>query len=441
MGYIEPVSLPSAAGVNFGEGDVRHFSEGDSLSVPGISNPTRHLAARDALIADGLNQVIAEVNNKEQIIPLPVYRMVMPPSTEEIVANHRIPNGYEARVLNVAVSSTPNSADIELNVLWAEGFGNVSGSAVMTTTGESSGGTTFSPAGEFIVQVKNKGGVTLDVVASVMVTMRPITDTSGALLPAATVAPAGPTGAKGETGGKGDTGGVGPAGSPGLNFRGQWVNLPYPITYQPNDVVSHDFSGTSQRSAFVCIQGHIANGINQPQPTLTPSPYWEWLAEAGETGSEGASGTVGVSFTSSTSAGIAQTAANFSSPGTGFGDYSAGDSPSSSLDYTFTESVVTADGDGMAVVRGSLQYIFHGSLAVILPSPSTGAAFTWQTGDVVFSSSSDAVKDVIAESSGSIVAGVYHYTNDSNSYGVVVDSGGTAVPLPVTISFVGVKTF
>lgn len=293
MSYIEPVSLPSAAGVNFGEGDVRHFSEGDGVNVPSLSNPTRHLAARDGLLAEKLNLVISEVNNKEQIIPLPVYRLVLPPSTEEIVANHRIPNGYEARVLNAAISSNPPSADIELNVLWAEGFGNVSGSAVMTTTSESSGGTTFSPAGEFILQVKNKGGVTLDVVASVMITMRPTTDVSGVLLPAATVAPAGPTGPKGEKGEKGDTGGTGPAGSPGLNFRGQWVRTPYPITYQALDVVTHDFAGTSNRSSFVCLQGHIADGVNVPQPSLMPSPFWDFLAEAGDTGPTGSTGPAG----------------------------------------------------------------------------------------------------------------------------------------------------
>lgn len=374
MGYIEPLGLPSAAGVNFGEGDVRHFSEGDSVSVPGISNPTRHLAARDNLVAEKVNQLITEVNNKEQIIPLPVYRMVLPPNTEEIVANHRIPNGYEARVLNAAISSTPNSADIELNVLWAEGFGNVSGSAVMTTTSESSGGTTFSPAGEFVIQVKNKGSVTLDVVASVMVTMRPITDVSGALLPAATVAPAGPTGAKGDKGDKGDTGGTGPAGSPGLNFRGAWARLPFPVTYQPNDVVNHDFAGTSQRSAFVCLQGHIANGINEPQPELIPSPFWDWLAEAGAVGPTGGSGPSGssVSFTTQTLDGTATTGPTFSSSrwNTAYDNVTI-TSPNTSYRVPCTETAAlnpSGSPIGMAMLSAQYNIAFYGQLDIKLPS-------------------------------------------------------------------------
>ena len=111
---IDPVSLPSAAGVNFGEGDVRHFSEGDAVGVPGLSAPTRHLAQRDTLIAEKLNEVIDDVNNKEQIITLPVYRTVLPATTEEIIANFRIAPGYEARVLNAIISSTPVSSEPSL---------------------------------------------------------------------------------------------------------------------------------------------------------------------------------------------------------------------------------------------------------------------------------------------------------------------------------------
>ncbi|MGV0949212.1 MAG: hypothetical protein ACOYB3_00975 [Azonexus sp.] len=382
MLYIEPVSLPSGAGVNFGEGDVRHFSEGDAISVPGMSNPTRHLAARDILLAEKLNAVISEVNNKEQIIPLPVYRMVIPPITEEIVANHRIPNGYEARVLNATISSTPNSADIELNILWAEGFGNVSGTAVMTTTNESSGGTVFSPAGEFIVQVKNKGAVTLDVVASVMITMRPITDFAGALLPAATVAPAGPAGAKGDSGSKGDTGSTGPAGSPGLNFRQQWARLPYPITYQVNDVVTHDFSGTSARSSFVCLQGHIADGINMPQPALMPSPFWDFLAEAGSEGPVGGTGSAGsgVVFFTQPINGTVSTRANYVAQVPPWNTaYDNNTVVSASTLYYVPTIEVTASNPsgspiGMAQLSGQWNLSFYGDIDIILPSIADNAA-------------------------------------------------------------------
>ena len=391
MAYIEPVSLPSAAGVNFGEGDVRHFSEGDAVGVPGISNPTRHLAERDTLLAVAVNSLIAEVNNKEQIIPLPVYRMVVPPSTEEIVANHRIPTGYEARVLNAAVSSTPPSADIELNILWAEGFGNVAGSAVMTTSSESVGGTTFSPAGEFIIQVKNKGGITLDIVASVMVTMRPITDTSGVLLPAATVAPAGPVGPTGQTGGKGDTGSTGPAGSPGLNFRGQWVRVTYPITYQALDVVTHDFAGTSQRSAYVCTQAHIADGINIPQPTLMPSPYWDFLAEAGAVGPTGGTGSAGspVTFSNLSIQGTITTKSNFVAASPPWNTaYSNGNVTTASTIYKVPIQEMTAlnpsgTPQGLATLSGAYQMTFYGDLSIKLPDvANSGGAIDYDSNNI-----------------------------------------------------------
>lgn len=384
MGYIQPVSIPSAAGLSYGEGDVRHFSEGDGISVPGLANPTRHLAARDNLLAEKLNQTIAEVNNKEQIIPLPIYRMVMPPSSEEVVANHRIPSGYEARVLNAAISSTPNSSDIELSILWAEGFGNVSGTSLLTTSSESSGGTTFSPAGELVLTIKNKGSVTLDVVASVMVTMRPITDITGALLPAATVAPAGPQGAKGEKGEKGTSGSVGPAGSPGLNFKGLWAKTPYPVVYAPNDVVTHDFDGTSQRSAFVCLLGHIANNVNVPQPTLTPSPFWDFLAEAGSTGPTGSSGGAGanVVFASKSVNGTITTGDSFVAPAAPWNTaYQNGNVVAANTTYKVPLTEMTALNPtgtpaGLASLVGSFQFSYYGKITLTLPSVTWNAAAT-----------------------------------------------------------------
>lgn len=280
MGYIQPVSLPSAAGLNFGEGDVRHFSEGDAVNVPGLSNPTRQLATRDSILADKLNEIAAEVNNKEQIIPLNWPRITMPPTSEEIVANHRIPAGYEARVMNAAVSSTPVSSDIELNVMWSSGYGNVSGTAVVSTSSETAGGTVFYSSGEFIISVKNKGSVTLDMTASVMITMRPVATNQGALLPSVTVLPPGPPGPQGTRGITGGSGPIGPLGSPGLVYKNDWVDSPLTV-YSINDVVTHDFRGTSGASSYVCIQSHTADGINEPSPTLTPSPFWDFVAQAG----------------------------------------------------------------------------------------------------------------------------------------------------------------
>jgi hypothetical protein len=388
MAYIEPVSLPSAAGQSYGDGDVRHFSEGDALGVPALANPTRQLAARDTILAEKLNLALLEINNKEQIIPLPIYRMVVPPSSEEIVANHRIPSGYEARVLNAAISSSPSSSDIELDIMWSEGFGNVSGVSVMTTTSESSGGTTFSPAGEFIVKIKNRGGITLDAVASIMVTMRPITDTAGALLPAATVAPAGPAGPAGGKGDKGGEGGVGPAGTPGLNWRGAWVKDTAPITYSQAgagaaaDVVTHDFAGTSGASSFVCVQTHIATVANQPQPSLTPSPFWSFLAEAGAEGPGGGSGTNSVTaYDTNTITSALTTQGDFVS-GVSHGGYDGGGDPSQTYTQAFIESTSSADGHGLAVLTASVRRIFFGSVVLTLPQKTDGAAVNWATDTV-----------------------------------------------------------
>ena len=391
MSYIEPVGIPSAAGQNFGEGDVRHFSEGDSISVPGMSNPTRHLAYRDTLLATKINELIAEVNNKEQIVPLPIYRLVLPPNSEEIVANHRIPEGYEARVLNAAISSTPNSSDIELIVLWEEGFGNVSGSEVISTTSESSGGTTFSPAGEFIIQVKNIGSVTLDVVASIMVTMRPITDVTGALLPAATVAPSGPTGPRGEKGDKGDTGSTGPAGTPGLSFRGAWARLPYPVTYQVNEVVNHDFAGTSRKSAYVCLQSHTADDINVPNPSLTPSPYWDFIAQAGEAGDTGDTGSSGtnVSFSSLSVQGTITTGTNYVAQtppwNTSYNNQNV-IAASTAYQVPILETYAmnpSGSPAGIATLTGQYRISFYGDIAISLPTEDyNGAAVDYSPSSI-----------------------------------------------------------
>ena len=281
MGFVEPISLPSAAGLDFGEGDVRHFSEGDAVNVPGLSNPTRQLANRDSLLADKLNELTGEVNNKEQIVPLQMPRLTLPPSSEEVVANFRIPQGYEARVLNAAIGSTPVSSDIELDVMYSTGFGNVSGTAVVSTSAETAGGTVFFAAGEFIMTAKNKGSVTLDVTASVIVTMRPVANQQGALLPSVSTVPPGPPGPQGIRGLTGGIGPVGATGGPGLLYRGDWTDLPSPFTYNINDVVTHDFRGTNGSSSYVCLQSHIANGINEPNPDSTPSPFWEFVAKAG----------------------------------------------------------------------------------------------------------------------------------------------------------------
>src|ERR1044071_607128 len=114
---IKPLSIPDAAGLDFAQGDVRHLAPGDPMDETTISRATRHLAKRDSLIAAVVNNLVQQVNNKEQLISIQPGRLTLPPSVAIVVANHRIPTGFEARVLNAIVSSTP-AAIGKLDVLY-----------------------------------------------------------------------------------------------------------------------------------------------------------------------------------------------------------------------------------------------------------------------------------------------------------------------------------
>jgi hypothetical protein len=446
---IDPISLPSAAGINYGEGDVRHFSEGDAVGVPGLSAPTRELAQRDSLLAAKLNEVVNDVNNKEQIVTLPVYRTVLPASAEEIVANFRIAPGYEARVLNAIISSTPVSANTQLNIMWANGFGNVTGQTVLTTTSEATGGTKFSPTGEFIIEVRNMGDTTLDVVASVILTMRPIAGVTSALLPAPSVAPAGPPGKQGPGGKKGDPGQVGPPGSAGLTFRNRWTAVPFPVTYNENDIVTHDFAGTSGVSTFVAVQSHIAADVNQPQPSLIPSPFWDFIAEAGATGATGTQGAaVFPTFSHNTLRTTATTSSNYVAlPYNGDDNYSKRDlllaGTTAQQILSWNEFAIQGGAqipNGVAFLARDERRTFNGTIGFALPQPSNGASTSWQVGNVA----------CIATVHGTIntldvinVSGTF-----ANTVRVVPDGSGTiysvnvdsAVPQQVDILFSGVTS-
>lgn len=389
---IDPISLPSAAGVNFGEGDVRHFSEGDAVGVPGLSSPTRHLANRDTLLASKLNEVISDVNNKEQIVSMPVYRTVLPSSAEEVIANFRISPGYEARVLSAIISSNPASSDAQINVMWANGFGNVTGDTVLTTSSEAQGGTRFSPTGEFIIAVKNMGDITLDIVASVILTVRPVAGVTSALLPAPSVAPAGPPGRQGDRGLKGDPGNVGPPGTPGLQYQGRWVSTPYPVTYSEDDTVTHDFAGTSGYSTFVCLQSHTATEENQPQPTLIPTPYWDFVAEAGAsgTGVQGPQGTSGVAINLTTVQGTIWTSSDFVGDHWNSGFYNGTYSSTATQGgrrylFAMREKLIFTSGApaGLATLSYDTTACFTGTMNFILPTEAfNGAAADYEARDI-----------------------------------------------------------
>lgn len=271
MADIKPIDIPSAAGVDFGNGDVRHFSEADTVSVPGLQPPTRHLAARDNKLADKLNEVISVVNNKEQIVPLPVTRIAVGPATEEVITNYRIPPGYEARVLNAIVGTVPTGTDVLLKVYYAaNSYGATAGTEILSTSSENTAGTQFYSTGEFIVALRNAGSATLDCVACVTLTVRPVGSQASLLVGSVVRGEQGPPGPTGSKGDAGNSGGSGSAGTPGLIWKGTWSNV---TAYSaPTDVVAYTVAGAT--NSYVCIQSNTGQ-------TPTNTAYWSVVAAGG----------------------------------------------------------------------------------------------------------------------------------------------------------------
>ena len=240
------------------------------MDVPGLSRPTRNLAQRDNALAQKLNEVIGVVNNKEQFVPLLPFRTTLPPNSEEVVLNYRIPSGFEARILNAIVTSIPASSSAELDIYYSAGYGNSTGTQIVSTSTEFTAGTQFYSAGEFIVTLKNRGGATLEMVASIQSTMRPLTETAGILIASTIVGEQGPPGPQGPTGSQGVQGNPGSAGSPGLVWQSTWNSA---STYSSTDVVF--YLGSAWKSK--------TNNNTNNQPDISPSS-WEFLAQKGSSG-------------------------------------------------------------------------------------------------------------------------------------------------------------
>jgi hypothetical protein len=375
---IKPLDLPVGAGIEYGKGDVRHFAQGDAVDVPGLSNPTRELAQRDNLITQKLNEVVGAVNNREQFTPLPLVRTIVSPGDEIIASNYRIPPGFEARVLNATISSKPSTTDVELNVYYNEGFGGSAGVSVVTATpgAEFTGEVNFHQEGEFIISIKNKGALTLEVSVSLMLTMRPL-GAVGTLLVGTVV-----TGKKGNPGQKGDPGppglpGSGGAGSPGMNWTGTWN---FSTNYNPNDVVNYTTS-MDALNAYIC---RVAN-TNAP-PEGMPLD-WDLVVMSGSQGPPGTPGTPGSSGGSTTLQGVASVVSGTYTPQGGYvpnvytnnsavyaGTVSSGVSYPA-LREVFYGSLGGSAGSpgGMAFLSGQFYSDFAGEVQVTLPKTAYGA--------------------------------------------------------------------
>lgn len=377
---IKPISLPQGGGLDYGKGDVRHFSPGDAVSVPGIANPTRYLAERDNLLSDKVNEVIETVNNQEQFVPLPVIRTVVSPSDEVVAMNYRIPPGFESRVLNAVVSSVEGSTDIELNIYYADSFGNSAGTNIVSTATEFTGGVDFYQTGEFIITLKNTGGVSLELAASVLLTLRPI-GAQGTLLVGTII-----KGEKGDTGPTGPPGppgspGSGGAGTPGMIWQGPWVNG---NSYNVNDVVSYALYG-SITSSYICRVANTAStGVNDPQTDSTST--WNAVAIGGATGTgqQGPPGAIinAPIYTFNPFSGTLITGGDWVA-GSDTSDGYLGSGLSASGTYTnlsLNEFKVTTGTTAFALVYGTPKLYFKGHGTLRLPTTGDGTAFNYSNG-------------------------------------------------------------
>lgn len=414
MSLIKPVSIPNAAAENFGEGDVRHFQEGDDMSVPGISNPTRQLAHRDNEIASTLNEVVSAVNNKEQFVPLPVVRTVLPQESEDVVVNWRIPEGFEARIINATVASSPASSDVLLNVYFSTGFGNSTGESLVSTASEFTSGSEFKNSGELIIQLVNIGSVSLEITASVLLTMRPIGDSQGLLITSDLTGAAGPAGSQGPAG-VGVQGATGAPGSSGMVWSGVWNSG---ATYSPPQVVSFDAGGGLGVSSYISTQ------LTSPgeSPTSAPSK-WDLVAQSGSsgTGASGFSGLDGFQFQ---------------------GEWNSG--------TTYTKN------DVVTYTSGSDQGTWYAGLNDILPSvgvapPGTGwtqlfaqsvPVFAAETVDGFFYTEADYVQGVADAGFLSVAPGTYPLSFEQTTLlGPNSPKGTASIKTMQQISFGGAITF
>lgn len=433
---IKPIDLPAAAGIDYSGGDVRHFAQGDAVNVPGLSNPTRNLAERDNLLATKLNEIAGVVNNQEQFVPLPVIRTTVPPSEEIIVTNYRIPSGFEARVLNAVISTTPASTNAQLNVQYSTSYGGVSGAVVVTVTpgSEFTGDVNFYQTGEFIVSLKNTGAATLELAASIMLTMRPL-GAEGTLLVGSIIA--GPEGKPGMTGPPGPPGvpGTGGAGSPGMQWRNNWAVGVY---YNTNDTVAYNYSGTY--GSWICRTPHTAIlGVNDPQ---TDTTTWNTVA-IGILGATGAVGPVGPAggvptYTDTLVQAKLVTAASYV-PGVWNADYTSAAvvTPSTVYAMTLRETTIsnaTGTPRGLAYLEGLVKTCYNGSASIILPSIALGATVDYTTSYI----------KCIATANGTV--GYYdgtvptvRVTDWGNGWGIKIEQQDN--PIPVAIALYGVQSF
>ncbi len=267
LSQIEPLGIPDGSPIDVAGGDVQHPSPTAGLDATTISNATRALAMRDVLLRDKVNQLITAVNNKEQLIPVPIIRTTLGPGEVLIASDIRIPEGFEARVLNATVASLPSTLAL-LEVVYATSFGDTDGQVLISTYSEVTSTTSFQTTGELLVRLTNSGTVPADVSASILVSMRPATAQLGGVIGPGTPGPPGPAGRDGLD--STIPGPPGPPGPPGQSIVGPPGPVgPSAFATRGNVILSHGTAwGTvaNLASSYIFLQrigpptGSLASG-------------------------------------------------------------------------------------------------------------------------------------------------------------------------------------
>jgi hypothetical protein len=212
------------------------------------------------------------------------------------------------------------------------------------------------------------------------------------------------------------------------------------VTYSENDSVTHDFAGTSGYSTYICLQSHIAAQVNQPQPTITPSPYWDFVAEAGEsgTGITGPTGANNVTCAVNYIQGTIYTSSDFSGDHwNGLdvykGTYQSIDTLPGRKYLTYMQEqtlITTGTPKGFAQLSYASTACFTGTLGIVLPSVVfNGAAVSYVDTSVALNVSAHGTF------SGTVATRRTGPIGSENGYDIVARSGnGNGVPIAFTLS-------
>jgi hypothetical protein len=457
---IQSLVLPKAAGLPFGNGDVKHLGPTDANSAQSISFCTRNLAERDNILASKINDIVAQVNNKEQIIDIQVPRISLVTGQTLVISNFRIPSGFEARVLNAVVASIPSNIG-RLEVLWSSSYGSSTGDTLVSTLSEVSGQTTFWPSGQLIVRVTNTGSSSIEVFGDVQITMRPVAVLQGSILVPSIITSTSGSGESGASGYSGQSGASGARGASGYSgysgYSGEsaasfsTTTASFVMPSSGSDVlVSVDDSSWISVGQVVYIEtaGYF-------EVLDTPSSTTVEVENLGYSGN--ASGATVIATTQQVSPGGLQGASGGSpsyatnncqyrvvtSPGTAYTagtlvsgpwDYSAAPAANSTTAIACAEVIVRNGSSGLLSLNLQNRTVFAGTLYIDLPSKtdSIPSLHNWITSETLLTAVVNDPRD-----GGTTVnrpATVFASSSSPKRWGIFVP--GTK-PFPVSLTLTG----